>query len=224
MSERLNRLLLVEPFLYAVIFPDFVQLRRFHVRTLRNSAASLVVKNSVSNCITSFRAICVIRVNCEKLYREIHKMSTVKMTKSDLSDVIKRLMSSLGKTYEYEIGQLLDIERSALSQRKKRGSIPVDRVVTICRDNGLDVNWVLTGEGDVSVPSSMVIEGMSPEQMRDTLQKAIDRIEDSKLKVVSDEWPHLSESTRRKIVALAMSEAEDPDHLKTPAPPKVANG
>ncbi len=73
-------------------------------------------------------------------------MSAEKVTKSDLSGVISRLMAMLDKTYEYEIGQLLDIERTALSQRKKRGSVPVDKVVNLCREYGFDVNWVLTGD------------------------------------------------------------------------------
>jgi hypothetical protein len=82
-----------------------------------------------------------------KIYRSSPHMSTIKNDKSDLSSVLGRLQHALKKDFEYQVGEMLGISKTALAQRKKRGSVPVDKIELVCRKEGINVNWALTGEG-----------------------------------------------------------------------------
>ncbi len=82
-------------------------------------------------------------------------MSIDKNDKSELSKVLTRLKKALGKDFDYQVGEELGIERTALSQRKKRGSVPVDKVELLCSMKGINVNWVYTGEGPMLNPDPL---------------------------------------------------------------------
>ncbi len=58
-----------------------------------------------------------------------------------------RLKQSLGLTKDAEIAVALGLSKAALSNRKRSGSFPEDKVVLLKRTHpGLDVMYVLTGE------------------------------------------------------------------------------
>ena len=74
-------------------------------------------------------------------------MSTDKNNKSGFEDILERLRVALGLEYEYQVGEMIGIKKTALAQRKKRGSIPVDKIELVCQHKGINVNWVMSGGG-----------------------------------------------------------------------------
>lgn len=75
-------------------------------------------------------------------------MSTINSQKMDFGAIILRLMQLKGFTQEFQVAELLGYSRTAFSQRKKRGSIPVDKIAIICDQEGWDLKWILYGGGE----------------------------------------------------------------------------
>lgn len=57
-----------------------------------------------------------------------------------------RLMEAKHLRYEHELASLLGFAKSAFTERKRRQAIPMKELVSFCEREGLDLNWVLTGE------------------------------------------------------------------------------
>lgn len=55
-------------------------------------------------------------------------------------------MEMTGFSEEYQVAELLGFSRTAFSQRKARGSVPVDRIATVCEQKGWDFRWITTGK------------------------------------------------------------------------------
>ena len=69
-----------------------------------------------------------------------------KNTEYVFADIVKRLMEARNLRYEHEVAELLGFTRSAFTERKRRKAVPMKELVTFCEREGIDLNWVLTGE------------------------------------------------------------------------------
>ncbi|MFQ5672853.1 MAG: helix-turn-helix domain-containing protein [Nitrospinales bacterium] len=63
-----------------------------------------------------------------------------------LIEVIKRIKSALKLRYDYEVAKKLNLSETALSERKRRNSIPTDKLIILCEREGINLDWLLTGK------------------------------------------------------------------------------
>jgi len=78
-------------------------------------------------------------------------MSTKKVYTSRFSDVLGRLHEISGKKNEYEVAEILGLNKVAFAARKSRGSIPEKEIKITCVNNGWNFDWVMTGEGSANL-------------------------------------------------------------------------
>jgi transcriptional regulator with XRE-family HTH domain len=65
--------------------------------------------------------------------------------------VMERLAKSLKITQDKELAEALGMSASNLSNRKRTESIPWENVCHLCISRGVNIDWVLTGEGSAFV-------------------------------------------------------------------------
>lgn len=70
-------------------------------------------------------------------------------------------MGLLKFEYEYELASFFGLSTSAFSQRKARGSVPVDKIATACGQYGWNFNYVMTGD-KYSFPDELNPESQEP--------------------------------------------------------------
>jgi SOS-response transcriptional repressor LexA len=78
-------------------------------------------------------------------------VSIDKFTENEIISILDRTKQSFAVDTEGKVAELLGLGKSALSQQKSRNSLPVDKLVTACSRKGINVNWLLTGEGPMEV-------------------------------------------------------------------------
>lgn len=74
-------------------------------------------------------------------------MSTNRFTRNELFLIIERLKKVFSVETEGKVADLLGIGKSALSQSKSRGTLPIEKIVSACSQNRINVNWLLSGTG-----------------------------------------------------------------------------
>lgn len=61
--------------------------------------------------------------------------------------VIERIKAYMGVKHDLDVAQLLNLSKTAFAERKRRGSIPDDKIALLCRRESINMNWMLTGIG-----------------------------------------------------------------------------
>ena len=72
--------------------------------------------------------------------------------KKNISDIVDRIkeFKKLGKdTADATIAKLLGMTKTALYNHKLRGTIPYKALFTFCEKEGISLDWLLTGEGEM---------------------------------------------------------------------------
>lgn len=77
----------------------------------------------------------------------------------NFDEVLNRIKSQKGLRYDYQVAELLGLTKSALAERKSRGSLPLDKISIFCERNRLNIKWVLTGEGEKSQLNAQAAPG-----------------------------------------------------------------
>lgn len=76
----------------------------------------------------------------------------------NISQIVDTLKKEFGFVSDEELAGALEMSKTALSNRKSRGSIPYEELSTFCEKKGISLDWLLTGQGHmrreepVSVP------------------------------------------------------------------------
>ena len=60
---------------------------------------------------------------------------------SDFAAAMERIRA------QRELGRFLGINQSAISDAKRRGTIPAEWLLTLLRGKGINPDWILTGKG-----------------------------------------------------------------------------
>lgn len=81
-------------------------------------------------------------------------MSIRKVTEVEFIEVMNRIMELAGLTQQDQVADILNYSASALSQSKKRGSLPVNRLLATCKARGWDFDYVVYGKGATTSVSS----------------------------------------------------------------------
>ena len=71
------------------------------------------------------------------------------MSSEKMINVILRLKEALLLSNDNEVANALGISNTAFAQRKLRDSVPVDKIKILCEREIINVNWVLSGEGQM---------------------------------------------------------------------------
>ncbi len=65
----------------------------------------------------------------------------------DYSSAMERIRAVTGCGTQRELGRFLGINQSAISDAKRRGTIPAEWLLTLLRGKGINPDWILTGKG-----------------------------------------------------------------------------
>ena len=60
---------------------------------------------------------------------------------------MERIRAVTGCGTQRELGRFLGINQSAISDAKRRGTIPSEWLLTLLRGKGTNPDWILTGKG-----------------------------------------------------------------------------
>lgn len=89
-------------------------------------------------------------------------MSSKKIIFMNFNEIISRLKQCASIQYDGEIAKTLGLSKSAFSERKRRKSLPIDKIRLFCERMSINMDWLLTGEGDMHKTP----EGKPPEEPR----------------------------------------------------------
>jgi hypothetical protein len=75
-------------------------------------------------------------------------MNNVKnnLHKSEFNETMDRLKAKLGIKTDNKIAELLELNPTSYVERKKRNSIPIDKIKILCIKKSINVNEILKGE------------------------------------------------------------------------------
>jgi hypothetical protein len=76
----------------------------------------------------------------------------------NISDIIERIAKREHVKNEGEVAVLLKLTHGALSNHKKRGTVPLDALLTYCETKNILFDWLLTGEGEPERKKNIVLE------------------------------------------------------------------
>lgn len=74
-------------------------------------------------------------------------MSTEKTKNIDFLSIIKRIKEHKNFDHDWEVANLLGYTKEAFSERKRRKSVPIDRLEIFCERESINIDWVFYGEG-----------------------------------------------------------------------------
>ena len=78
-------------------------------------------------------------------------MSTQKVIMiKDIFFIIKQIMDTENATTDKQVADILNVKPNALSNHKLRGSIPYEALITFCDKKKISIDWLLTGEGEMT--------------------------------------------------------------------------
>ncbi len=66
---------------------------------------------------------------------------------NNILNIVNRVKLLKGVSSEGEVASALGLSKTALSNYKKRGTIPYDNLFTFCKIERVSFDWLLTGEG-----------------------------------------------------------------------------
>ena len=70
------------------------------------------------------------------------------MPPTHFDSFLKRLFSATGIESQTELANILDVNRSAITQARKKGSIPANWILQLFRTYGLNPTWLENGNGE----------------------------------------------------------------------------
>lgn len=83
------------------------------------------------------------------------------------NDILDRLKTALSIPSDKDLGETLGVSKAAVSNWRKRNSIDLERVFSVCEHINFD--WLITGRGKMSFQTS-------PEPVAQTNSELMDRI------------------------------------------------
>ncbi|MBI5426839.1 MAG: helix-turn-helix domain-containing protein [Nitrospinae bacterium] len=61
--------------------------------------------------------------------------------------VLARLKEVKALRHDSEVAALLGLGKTAFAERKRRNSLPVDKLAVFCEKESINMNWILSGRG-----------------------------------------------------------------------------
>jgi len=82
-------------------------------------------------------------------------------------EIMGRIKSLKDLKTDQEVAGVLGLKRVAFSERKRRGSLPYDELVTFSEREGVSVDWILFGRGAKEPSGHVVRESAAPYRLND---------------------------------------------------------
>lgn len=79
-----------------------------------------------------------------------------------VEDVLRRLMEGAHCSTQTELAHQLGVRRAAVTDAKRRGSIPADWILRLCRRHNLNPLWIESGLGAMHIGENQVSETPEP--------------------------------------------------------------
>ncbi|MEW5833005.1 MAG: LexA family transcriptional regulator [Campylobacterota bacterium] len=118
---------------------------------------------------------------------------------SYFNDVMDRLKEKLGVEEDKDIIELFDgMSASAFSQRKRKGSVPYEDIINVCRDRGISIDYVIKGKPESFEAELTGGSGSNDKSIWIPYHKDIQSINSDSSQFVTfpkDRYPELSESS-----------------------------
>lgn len=143
-------------------------------------------------------------------------------------------MEVSGKSYEYEIAEILGFKKDSFAARKSRGSIPEKEIKIACVTNGWPYEWVISGEGEMrqSQPRQLAAvqaESVAAEQAVNDYRGSASRMAVVEIKrpISEDGWALLDsfellcDEQKKSLLIVAQTMALG---VPTKSPPKGPSG
>ncbi|MBI4388938.1 MAG: helix-turn-helix domain-containing protein [Nitrospinae bacterium] len=61
--------------------------------------------------------------------------------------VLARIKEVKALRHDNEVATLLGLGKTAFAERKRRNSLPVDKLAVFCEKESINMNWILSGKG-----------------------------------------------------------------------------
>ncbi len=75
---------------------------------------------------------------------------------------LDRIFEAAGCRTQVELAEFLGIRQSSISDAKKRGAIPAEWLIKLLRENQINPDWILTGEGPRVLQPAEYVEAVKP--------------------------------------------------------------
>lgn len=66
------------------------------------------------------------------------------------SEIIDRILIIKGFKTDVKLAQYWDVSATTVTNWRKRNSIPFEKIITFCKNNGVRLDYIFTGEGKVT--------------------------------------------------------------------------
>ncbi len=90
-------------------------------------------------------------------------MSTEKLSRESIQEIINRMMIAFSVDSEQKVAEILGYKKDALSVRKNRGTLPLEKIRLSCVDRGINYEWVISGVGEIYLRLKAI--GFSDEEL-----------------------------------------------------------
>lgn len=80
----------------------------------------------------------------------------------DFIKIIDRIKNFKGLKSDISVAETLGMTQSTFAERKRRGSIPYEELIIFCDKEGISLNWLLTGEGEIKREKELEVYCLAP--------------------------------------------------------------
>ena len=91
----------------------------------------------------------------------------------DFDQIVLRIKEHKKFRNDWEVANLLGLSKTAFAERKRRNSIPRDKLEILCEHEIINLNWLLTGEGS-KFQEERAMPGMIKESPSEYADKKLD--------------------------------------------------
>ena len=78
-------------------------------------------------------------------------MNKVKSKSMDVNKIFDRMKKTLNLKSDLSLASTLNLRPSALSERRRRGTIPWKELFLVSEKEGINFHWLITGKGPMSL-------------------------------------------------------------------------
>lgn len=75
---------------------------------------------------------------------------------STFDEIIQRLKDKINVEYDKDLAKIFGMSAPAFNQRRRKGTVPYEDIVNVCRDRGISIDYIIKG-----VPESFEAELMN---------------------------------------------------------------
>lgn len=65
---------------------------------------------------------------------------------SPFDEIIQRLKDKIDVEYDKDLAEIFGMSAPALNQRRRKGTVPYEDIINVCRDRGISIDYVIKGK------------------------------------------------------------------------------